>query len=151
MDREVWTELGHNPKRTSELAKIIRASIIKVDEIPQFEVEEEFAEGKLATKVHLRRERSHRLRKEVIAKRMKQGNLVCDLCGYDGESINPMLRDSLFECHHIIPLSLIGETQTKARDIALLCANCHRLLHRAISNKKEWVSISEAKAMIFLE
>ena len=148
-DREVWREFGHDRVRTRELADLIRHSLKIVDELPIVDDEEEFAEGKSATKVHFRRERSPRLRKAVIAKRLKQGGLTCDLCGSDGSKYDPAMRESMFECHHVIPLSVIGETKTKVKDMALLCANCHRFLHRAIASKKQWISIYEAKKQFF--
>jgi 5-methylcytosine-specific restriction protein A len=150
IDREIWAELGAEPIRTHELAKIVRYSTEAVVDFPSDEVEEEFAEGKSATRVHVERERRPKVRKAVIAQRLKMGGLECDLCGDAGSNVEPAIRDSMFECHHIIPLSIIGETKTKVKDMALLCANCHRLLHRAIAKKKQWFSIEEAKKQIFI-
>jgi len=31
--------------------------------------------------------------------------------------------------------------ETRLTDLALLCANCHRLIHRVIAVRKEWVTI----------
>ncbi|MBV7569653.1 HNH endonuclease [Pseudomonas sp. PDM27] len=150
IDREIWAELGTDPIRTHELAEIIRYSTEAVVGLLSDDVEEEFAEGKSATRVHVERERRSKLRKEVIAKRLKLGDLECDVCGEAGGNVEPAIRDSMFECHHIIPLSMIGETKTKVKDMALLCASCHRLLHRAIAKKKQWISIEEAKKQLFI-
>ncbi|WP_079201174.1 HNH endonuclease [Pseudomonas sp. CC6-YY-74] len=149
-DREVWEEFGDDRARTHELSKLIRQSIEIVDDLPLPDDEEEFSEGKSATKVHIRRERSRKVRKEVIALRLKSDGLVCDLCATDGGKVDPAIRESMFECHHVIPLSVIGETKTKVKDMALLCANCHRLLHRAIANRRHWLSIEEAKTQLFM-
>ena len=35
------------------------------------------------------------------------------------------------EVHHLTPLHVSGETTTKPSDLAILCANCHRMVHRA--------------------
>lgn len=150
IDREVWEEFGHDPTRTHDQANLIRRSVAIIDDLPLPEDEEEFSEGKSATKVHIRRERSRKLRNELIALRLKQGGLSCDLCAIDGTKISPVVRDSMFECHHIIPLSVVGETKTKVKEMALLCANCHRLLHRAISKRGRWLSIEEAKGFLFI-
>jgi 5-methylcytosine-specific restriction protein A len=150
IDRVIWAELGTDPIRTHELAKIVRYSTEAVVDFPSDDVEEEFAEGKSATRVHVERERKSEVRKKLFAKRLKLGSLECDLCGETGSSIEPVIRDSIFECHHIIPLSMIGETKTKVKDLALLCASCHRLLHRAIAKKKQWFSIEEAKKQFFI-
>lgn len=38
-------------------------------------------------------------------------------------------RGSLFaECHRRNPLSIVGETQIRQEDLALLCSNCHRMI-----------------------
>jgi 5-methylcytosine-specific restriction protein A len=150
IDREIWKELGTDPIRTHELAEIIRYSAEAVVDLVSDDVEEEFAEGKSATRVHVERERSSKVRKEVIAKRLRVGSLECDLCGEAGRNVEPDIRNSLFECHHVLPLSMIGETKTKVKDMALLCASCHRLLHRAIAMKKQWLSIGEAKKQLFI-
>jgi len=150
IDREVWEEFGDKPARILELGNLIRQSIAIIDNLPPPEDEAEFSEGKSATKVHIRRERSGKLRMELIALRLKQGGLSCDLCATDGSKIDPVMRVSMFECHHIIPLSVVGETKTKVKDMALLCANCHRLLHRAIAKRKQWLSIEEAKRFLFI-
>ncbi len=34
------------------------------------------------------------------------------------------------------------------RDVALLCANCHRLIHEAIANEGRWLGIDEASLLI---
>lgn len=150
IDREIWAELGNDPLRTHELAEIIRYSTEAIVYLLPEDAEEEFAEGKSATRVHVERERRSKVRKAVIAKRLKLGSLECDLCGEAGSNVEPAIRDSIFECHHIIPLSMTGETKTKVKDMALLCASCHRLLHRAIAKQKQWLSIEEAKKQLFI-
>jgi 5-methylcytosine-specific restriction protein A len=60
----------------------------------------------------------------------------------------PELRAAAFEAHHIVPIAAVGEGATKLSDVALLCATCHRLLHRLIALKRAWVGLAEAKAHI---
>jgi len=49
------------------------------------------------------------------------------------------------ECHHTKPLATLGTgTKTHIDDLALVCANCHRMIHR----RKPWLSIAELKGMI---
>jgi 5-methylcytosine-specific restriction protein A len=41
---------------------------------------------------------------------------------------------SYIECHHLIPLSNFQVNKdTKLEDLALLCSNCHRMIHRDLS------------------
>ena len=49
------------------------------------------------------------------------------------------------ECHHKIPLYEIeGESITTIDDLALVCANCHRMLHRELDT----LSIDELRKKI---
>jgi 5-methylcytosine-specific restriction protein A len=41
------------------------------------------------------------------------------------------LGEGFAECHHRTPLGeLTGKTRTRLADLAIVCANCHRILHR---------------------
>jgi 5-methylcytosine-specific restriction protein A len=41
------------------------------------------------------------------------------------------LREGFIECHHRLQLADGDERETKLADLALLCANGHRMIHRA--------------------
>lgn len=133
MDREIWDEFGANPAEVTRLATLIRAGIAAEYQAQSAEVDEaedvEFYEGRLLTRRHLRRERSAGLRKALLKKR--QGDaLHCDICGEAHVALPPELRTAAFEAHHVVPIAVVGEGATKLSDVALLCATCHRLLHR---------------------
>ncbi len=148
-DREVWKELGRDPRRTKELASLIRAGIAMTEQIPEDSgYEEMFAEGRVVTYTHARRERDPKLRQGLLAKRRKTGGLVCEICGYVAAGHTGGLGESAFEAHHLIPLSAGSERRTRLSDMALLCANCHRMVHRAVSDSGRWLSIAEAKVAI---
>lgn len=147
MDRQVWNELGNQPNEVKRLANIIKAGIkIAVSEKNEPDEDFEFKEGRTVTEAHKRRERNPNLRKRIIGKRRKEGRLTCEICG----CIEPEgpLGESIFEIHHIPPLAAGEERGTKLGDLALLCANCHRMLHRAISLEKRWITISEAQGIL---
>jgi 5-methylcytosine-specific restriction protein A len=151
MDRTIWDEFGSNRAEVKRLATLIRAGITAGHQIASPQVDEteevEFYEGRLLTQSHMRRERSAGLRKALLKKR--QGDaLHCDVCGEAHASLPPELRAAAFEAHHIIPIAAAGEGATKLSDVALLCATCHRLLHRLIALKRAWVGLAEAKAVI---
>ncbi|MDH2015024.1 HNH endonuclease [Pseudomonas juntendi] len=148
IDREVWLELGWSRELTSRLASDVRRRVETMENLPKSYDEEEFSEGKAATALHVRRERSAKLRKEFIRIRLKSEKLLCDICRVDGYHLDPDIRDSMFECHHVLPLSIRGESNTKISEMALLCANCHRLLHRAMAVRSKWLSIEEAREII---
>lgn len=151
MDREVWAELGRNPARTKELADLIRLGINIVEGVKEETGEYEvFPEGKVVTEAHLKRERDPKIRKSLLAQRKRLGKLTCEICSCTSLCAVEDLGDAMFEAHHILPLFIGQERVTKLKDIALLCANCHRLVHRAIAFKKQWFSIEEAKVIIFV-
>jgi 5-methylcytosine-specific restriction endonuclease McrA len=57
------------------------------------------------------------------------GKIECECCGFDFLKIYGKIGDSFIECHHKIPISE-GERITRIEDLALVCSNCHRMLHR---------------------
>ena len=142
-----WDELGNLPNEVKRLANLIKAGIeIAASEKDDPDEEFEFTEGRTVTEAHKRRERNPTLRKKLISKRRKVGRLKCEICG----CIEPKdpLGESIFEAHHILPLAAGEERTTKLGDLALLCANCHRMLHRAISIEKRWIAIPEAQGIL---
>ena len=59
------------------------------------------------------------------------GCLTCEVCGFDFERIYGRLGRGFCEVHHKVPLAEVGtEVITKMEDLAILCANCHRMVHR---------------------
>lgn len=103
--------------------------------------DESFPEGKLVLKQHLVRERNPKLiarAKELYIQR--HGKLICQVCQFDFEEEYGQIGANYIEGHHTKPVSemLPGE-ETKVEDIAMVCANCHRMLHR----RRPWLSIEE--------
>lgn len=154
-DRRVWAEFGSYPDKVKQLAGLIRAGLAvteSIQEAHENNEEDEFSEGRVLTELHKTRERDPNLRKRLLASRRRIGRLTCDMCCTQSKSGDPTLEDATFEVHHLMPLSMTMERVTRLTDVALCCANCHRLLHRAISLKKCWLGISEGQKLIgFLE
>lgn len=76
---------------------------------------------------HLRRERSRLLATECKIR----DNYQCQVCEMRFESVFGSLGAEFAESHHIIPLSKLKENVvTRLEDLATVCANCHRMLHR---------------------
>lgn len=150
MDRKVWEELGDDPALTKELADLIKSGIEVADKATGIDdEEEEFAEGRVVTEAHKRRERNPKLREKLINRRKRTGILSCEICGCTASSSE--FGEAIFEAHHMLPLSAGAERKTKLKDMALLCANCHRIVHRAIAKKRRWLDMKEAKQIIQVE
>ncbi len=90
-------------------------------------------EGTRRLKSHYSRERSRKLidlKKEQYKK--LNGLLRCEICGLSFVEIYPTsLGEDFIEVHHKIPLSKIESVvKTTLDDLFLVCANCHRMIHR---------------------
>ena len=91
-----------------------------------------FTEGSLSLRKHLHRERDPAAiaakRRQVLA---ATGRLACSVCGFDFHQFYGKHGAEFCEVHHIRPFSqTTGEVQTTLADLAVVCANCHRMLHR---------------------
>jgi 5-methylcytosine-specific restriction protein A len=153
MDRSVWAELGSDHKTAKERANWIRVGIGLFESLQvghDGDENEEFFEGRVLTEVHNRRERNPKLRKLLLALRRRTRRLACDMCHGSPTCGDPRFEDAAFEAHHLLPVSMAMERKTRLSDMALLCANCHRLLHRAISIEKRWLGIDEGRQIVGL-
>ena len=57
--------------------------------------------------------------------------LIAWACGFNfGEFYGDIGREFI-EVHHLVPLSSAGQRETNPEtDLIVLCANCHRIVHR---------------------
>lgn len=90
------------------------------------------SEGQRHLRAHYVRERSSQLRQRKIdAMLAEQGFLCCEICGFtELKSLPDFFIGRSFEIHHKLPLALSNRpVRTTLEDLAVLCANCHRLVH----------------------
>jgi len=106
-----------------------------------------FPEGKKKEKLHKQRERNSSLIRTVKKEAFnKFGKLECQCCSFDFVKKYGNLGEEFIEAHHTKPVSELhpdGE-KTKKEDIALVCSNCHRMLHR----KRPWLTMQQLKMLI---
>lgn len=103
------------------------------------DAEYEVDESRNRLKIHKVRERDSLLVKKAKDQFIEQyGSLFCEVCNYDFE---PTYGFSYAEAHHKKPLNQIkaGE-KTKVSDLAIICANCHRAVHR-INSDDPWAEL----------
>lgn len=115
---------------------IIYQQIFINDSIPlnnteddQEEIEYKDFENLNKFRFHKRIERNYKLTKKV---KKIQGH-ICKACGLDFESIYGEIGENYIEAHHLIPIATLTGDRIKldARtDFTVLCANCHRMIHR---------------------
>ena len=55
----------------------------------------------------------------------------CMACGFNFEEYYGEIGKGFIEVHHVVPLAKAGKTETNPEtDVVVLCANCHRMVHR---------------------
>lgn len=92
----------------------------------------EAGEGTPLLAWHYRRERNQTIRKRKLAAVKAAGlPIACEVCSFDFRDAYGDLGDGYIEVHHVLPLHASGPTTTRMDDLALLCSNCHRMIHRA--------------------
>jgi len=81
-------------------------------------------EGRTKLVLHIIRERNRSL---VTAKKASVDSPVCEVCGFDSMAT---YGEDYFEIHHLTPLAALTEdSETTLDDLAIVCANCHRIIH----------------------
>ncbi len=102
-------------------------------------------EGAIVERISKYRERDRKLIRLKIDQQLeKNGNLNCEICGFSFETVYGQAGKDFCEVHHIRVLSESneGEPTTTLADLAVLCSNCHRVIHR----KKPAYTIEEIKS-----
>ena len=148
----VWETYSHDPTKLRETAEAIQANG-EADEANAAVLDnglpegfQEAEEGRLLTVTHMRRERSGKL---VDAKKAAVvnagGRLACEACAFDYETTYGERGRGYIEVHHVRPLSSLRPgAKTQLSDLALVCANCHRMIH-ANSN---WLTMGQLRSIL---
>lgn len=150
LEAEVWTEFGRNPERLHAVAKAIREVMAMESEMDEGAPDESDApEGRLLTLYHRTRERSRELVHRKKAHAIRTGRpLACEVCDFDFAARYGPRGVGFIECHHKQPLSSISAgARTKLADLALVCSNCHSMLHRG----RPWPSVDELRQSLVLQ
>jgi len=135
LEEKIWNELAEDQDRLRNLAQAIEENVEYSEAhetIREVDEEAEAPEGRVLFRVHRTRERNPSLvKKRKQAALRESGCLRCEVCGFDFQKVYGDLGQSFIECHHTVPVSQLkpGAT-TRLKDLALVCANCHRMLHR---------------------
>ena len=103
-------------------------------------------EGGRKLVVHLRRERDRSIvelkKRKVLA---ETGALICECCGFDFADFYGERGTEFCEAHHRVPLGTLDEeAETSLEDLAIVCSNCHRMLHRG----PDFPSVEELRILV---
>ena len=147
-DRVVWSRYSSNQEELRALARNIRlASHASIQLKHAFvdEDDEEADEGRLLTRLHRYRERDPKLVKRKKKRILEEsGALMCEVCHFDFSESYGYHGEGYIECHHKKALSeLSPDEKTRLSDLALVCANCHRMIH----HRRPWPTVSDLKKL----
>lgn len=100
------------------------------------------SEGRQRLVLHLQRERNQTL---VRSKKRFAKSFACEVCGFSFARTYGAEASDYCEVHHLLPLSEVEHsTKTRIQDLAILCANCHRVVH--LQNPP--YTLTQVKAML---
>lgn len=100
-------------------------------------------EGELRLVAHLVKERNRKIVKEKKQQAINSNTLLCEVCTF---SFPETYQSNFIECHHLSPIGQAGVRETKLEDLALVCANCHRMLHTKFDG--QFLSIQQLQTRI---
>lgn len=137
--------------RTSKMHRVRKIyhkyrSIANFTELVTSDEEATFPEGSIKYRLHKYKERSRNL--VIQAKvRFKEADpeMKCQVCEFSFMKKYGSIGIDFIEAHHVFPISeLTSETDTKIEDLAMVCSNCHRMLHV----RRPWLEIHELKKLL---
>jgi predicted HNH restriction endonuclease len=103
------------------------------------------SEGNSKLVTHLQRERNQTI---IKAKKKHAKSFDCEICGFSFERVYGGKAKDYCEVHHLIQLSEAEDvTETRIKDLAILCSNCHRVVHL----RNPPFTLKEVKSMIAIE
>lgn len=138
---DVWERFEDSFTEADKRSVITTNSLIDetITNYPEISV----SEGRLRLVSHLLKERNSKIVREKKKWALNNGILKCEVCSF---SFIDKFKVPFIECHHIEPISNMGERETRLEDLALVCSNCHRMLHTKFNNS--YLSIQELKNRI---
>ena len=81
----------------------------------------------------------YRIRNEkIVCDKKKRSDYKCECCSFDFGKVYGELGRNFIECHHIKPLAASKSgAEIGLKDLAVLCSNCHRIIHKLLSGDKD--------------
>jgi 5-methylcytosine-specific restriction protein A len=149
LDKTVLDEFRNDPEQMHRVAERLRhAAAIDVPASGLGLVgdeDESVMEGRYLLRLHRVWERKPALRERKIRSvKASGGSLSCEACQFDFEKTYGDRGQGFIECHHVEPLHETGQKPRNIHDLALLCSNCHRMIHR----KPPWPTPAQLRELI---
>lgn len=151
LEQDIWDEFSGNVKGLKLMASAIREHYptLRSTGMQHLNNDDGVEEGGIMHALHKYYERDktviRKKKKDVFEKHMA---LKCEVCDFDFAEVYGELGSQFAECHHTKPVAKMkpGE-KTKLSDLSIVCANCHRMLHRG----SDLLSTSGLKAVLVNE
>jgi 5-methylcytosine-specific restriction protein A len=148
LDKAIWAEFYGKPLELAIAAEAIREGTYAnmdadtLDDVQSYQAKE----GKVSYRYHRTLERDRKVVAIRKASALKlHGKLKCEGCGFDFASIYGSRGYGFIEAHHTNPVHAMQEGDvTSPEDLALVCSNCHRMIHKA----KPWLTVADLKVLL---
>jgi hypothetical protein len=135
LDPVAWGVESYNDETGQfRLQRGLQAHLRGAPFIPHPDVDEDALSGFEGHKKwveHFRRERDRTLVSQKKARVLAEhGRLACEACGFHFAEFYHPYAQGFCEVHHRKPLADLEEpVETKLEDLAIMCSNCHRVIH----------------------
>jgi hypothetical protein len=109
--------------------------------------EDSFREGKPQLKLHLTKERNHRLvtNAKALWNQKQNGKVVCSVCSFSFPESYGKVGEGFIEAHHTQPIAqLAPDTKISIVDLVPICSNCHSMLHRS----RPWLTVEQLHTIV---
>jgi 5-methylcytosine-specific restriction enzyme A len=152
LEAVIWDQFAQDPEHLRRVADAIvlgyQTDLALVREPAREEEEGAFPEGKVLYRVHRVYDRNQKLIRLAKEREMDiVGALRCIACRFDFAKHYGRIGEGYIEAHHTVPISELNPNgKSRLEDIALVCANCHRMLHR----RRPWLPLQELKMLVQL-
>jgi hypothetical protein len=125
------------------------AAISTIEHLPPTPLEEDIVgnEGRFFTRLHSSRERDRGFIRKAkkLFKSKNGGKLFCECCGFEPIEFYGSRGEDRIQAHHKTPVEeLLPDTQTKPEDLAMVCPNCHDIIHA----KRPWLDVEALYTML---
>ena len=104
-------------------------------------------EGRLLVRIHTYKERDRQFVRKVrdYYRLQGDGRLTCQACGATPSDTYGGAGEPAMEAHHIVPIEeLQPDSEVRIEDMAMLCANRHRVVH----SRKPCFTIEEMRELV---
>lgn len=153
-DGEIVHDYSLDPDDAGQISIENRSVAVPLDVASDIEVQVDFEElyldeareGALLSRVHFVRERKKGLVEEKKRDILRAGGkLCCEACDMLFGEMYGSRGEGFIEVHHTRPLHTYRPNdKTKLSDLALLCSNCHRMVHHT----RDWLTVEQLKGLI---